>query len=110
MGTLNTAAMAEAVGEGLVALRPALTWHLTANHFPPVPTSMVDPCIAAIEAYVEAWFGGEEELADFDLSIDLPEGVFYKGNPTAPAVAIIDQYHLEFFVETQIYGNEGEQP
>jgi hypothetical protein len=97
MGNLNAAAMAEAVGEGQVALRPALAWHLQSNHFPPVPTSMIDPCIAAIEAAVDD---------DWDREVELPEGITFRGQATASASAIIDQHHLGFFVETAIYGDE----
>ena len=60
--------------------------HLTSNHYPPVPVSMVQPCIDAIDAFY--W-------DEFDLEIEMPEGVFYKGKTTAPAWAIIEQHHLE---------------
>ena len=60
--------------------------HLTSNHYPPVPVSMVQPCIDAIDAFY--W-------EEFDLEIEMPEGVFYKGKTTAPAWAIIEQHHLE---------------
>ncbi len=105
MGNLHAAAMAEAVGEGQVALRPALAWHLQSNHYPPVPLSMIDPCIAAINAAVEAYTDGDE-LVDLDRPIDLPEGITYKGLPTAPAAALIEQHHLWPFVENVLYGNE----
>ena len=97
MGNHNAAAMAEAVGEGQVALRPALVWHLTANHFPPVPVSMVEPCLAAIEAAVDG---------DWALDIELPDGVAYRGASTAPATAIVDNYRLGFFVEAEVFGDE----
>lgn len=63
----------------------ALTWHLTSNHYPPVPLSMLQPCKDAIDAF---W---EQEL---DREIALPEGVTYKGFIVAPAWAIIEQHHL----------------
>ena len=97
MGTLNAAAMAEAVGEGEVALRPALVWHLQHNHYPPVPTSMVDACIEAIEAAVDE---------DWDHPVELPEGITFRGSATAPASAIVEQHHLGFFVEAELYGDE----
>ncbi len=97
MGNLNAAAMAEAVGEGQVGLRPALVWHLQSNHYPPVPTSMVDACIAAIEAAADD---------DWDLDIELPDSVTYRDQSTAPASAIVANYHLEFFVENQLVINE----
>ena len=67
-------------------LSTAIGIHLSSNHYPPVPTSMVLPCIEALEAY---W---EDET---DREIKMPEGVSYKGLDTAPAWAIIEQHHLE---------------
>jgi hypothetical protein len=100
MGNLNAAAMAEAVGEGQVGLRPALHWHLTANHYPPVPASMVDVCVAAIEAVCD----GED-----DSEVELPEEVSYRGLSTAPASAIVENYHLGFFVENAMVMNEADE-
>jgi len=66
-------------------LETAIGMHLRSNHYPPVPLSMVEPCIAAIDAaYEDNW----------NLEIEMPEGVSYKGKKTAPAHAIIDQHHL----------------
>ena len=67
-------------------LSTAIGIHLSANHYPPVPASMVTPCIEALEAY---W---EDET---DREIAMPEGVSYKGLDTAPAWAVIEQHHLE---------------
>ena len=47
---------------------------------------MVEPCIEAIDAYYEE---------DFDRAIEMPKGVFYKGQTHAPAWAIAEQHHLE---------------
>jgi hypothetical protein len=67
-------------------LSTAIEIHLTGNHYPPVPKSMVLPCIEAIEAY---W---DDET---DRQIQMPEGVSYKGLDTAPAWAIVEQHHLQ---------------
>jgi len=67
-------------------LSTAISIHLSANHYPPVPQSMVTPCIDAIMAY---W---DDET---DREIPMPEGVTYKGFNVAPAWAIIEQHHLE---------------
>ena len=66
-------------------LEVALGYHLQGNHYPPVPLSMVQPCIEAIDAYYDE---------DYDKLIEMPEGVSYRGNTHAPAHAIIDQHHL----------------
>lgn len=90
MGSLQAAAFAEAVGDGDISLESALSWHLRANHYPPVPETMVPVCIAAIDAANEG---------DWDRSIDLPEGVSYRDQTTAPARAIIEGHHLDSFLD-----------
>lgn len=67
-------------------LSTAIGIHLSSNHYPPVPTSMVLPCIEALEAYWEN---------ETDREIPMPEGITYKGFNTAPAWAVIEQHHLE---------------
>jgi hypothetical protein len=67
-------------------LEMAISIHLQSNHYPPVPLSMVEPCIEAIDAYYED---------NYDKMIEMPEGVSYKGNTHAPAWAIIQQHHLD---------------
>ena len=68
-----------------ISLEQAIGYHLQGNHYPPVPLSMVQPCIEAIDAYYDE---------DTDREIEMPEGVSYKGKTTAPAWAIIEQHHL----------------
>ena len=67
-------------------LEVALGYHLQGNHYPPVPLSMVQPCIEAIDAYYED---------DYNKLIEMPKGVSYKGESHAPAWAIIEQHHLD---------------
>ena len=45
-------------------LETAIGIHLQSNHYPPVPLSMVEPCIEAIDAYYEE---------DYNKLIELPE-------------------------------------
>jgi len=71
-------------------LEQGIAMHLQGNHYPPVPLSMVQPCIEAIDAYYED--NKSEKL------IAMPEGVFYKGKTHAPAWAIIEQHHLQFWL------------
>ena len=67
-------------------LEQGISIHLQGNHYPPVPLSMVKPCIDAIDAYYDE---------SYDKLIEMPEGVSYKGNTHAPAWAIIEQHHLD---------------
>ena len=60
--------------------------HLSSNHYPPVPKTMVQPCVEAIDAVNDAGL--------WDLEIPLPEGVSWRGLTTAPAHAIIEAHHL----------------
>lgn len=83
MGALQAHEMAHATE---LTIEQQLAWHLQANHYPPVPSSMVTPCVEAIDAYWED---------DLDKEIDLPEGVSYRGKPTAPAREIIINHHLD---------------
>jgi hypothetical protein len=81
-----------------ISLEQAIGYHLQGNHYPPVPLSMVQPCIEALDAYHE-----------FDpmRQIEMPEGVFYKGNTTAPAWAIIEQHHLDAWLpQDDEYSND----
>ena len=66
-------------------LSTAISIHLSSNHYPPVPQSMVLPCIEAIEAYHDD---------DHYREIKLPEGITYQDRNTAPADAIIEQHPL----------------
>jgi hypothetical protein len=67
-------------------LETSIGYHLQGNHYPPVPLSMVEPCIDAIDAYWEE---------DYNRLIKMPKGVSYRGSEYAPASAIVEQHHLD---------------
>lgn len=92
MGAITARGYAEAVDEGLASLEIAISLHLRTNHFPPVPASMVGPCIEAIEAI---------EADDTSRLISLPEGVTWRGKAYAPAYAMADGHHLWDFIEQE---------
>jgi len=75
-------------------LEVALGYHLQGNHYPPVPLSMVQPCIEAIDAIWED---------DYYKAIEMPEGVTYKGETHAPAWAIAEQHHLDPWLPQEEY-------
>ena len=64
--------------------------HLQTNHYPAVPIEMVPVCIDAIDAV--------NSEGNWDKEITLPSGISWKGLTTAPASAIIEQHHLEFWL------------
>ena len=83
------------IQDSVLDLETQIAYHLQGNHYPPVPLSMVQPCIDAIDAYYED--NKSEKL------IKMPEGVSYKGKTHAPAWAIIEQHHLQFWLPEQDY-------
>lgn len=91
MGNLQATEMADTPE---LTMEQALTWHLQVNHYPPVPKEMVPVCMEAIDAY---W---EDNL---DKEVALPEGVFFRGMPTAPARDIIIQHHLDAWCSEEDY-------
>jgi hypothetical protein len=90
MGTINALGMAQAMEDGMIELRQALAWHLQSNHYPAVPLNMVDPCVVAIRWVTEG---------EHDSNVSLPDGILWRGQPVAPAWAIVDAYHLESFID-----------
>ena len=87
------------IQDSVLDLETQLAYHLQGNHYPPVPLSMVQPCIDAIDAYYDN---------DAMRFIAMPEGVFYKGMSHAPAWAVIEQHHLDFWLpqDDEYYGEE----
>lgn len=77
-----------------LSLEQQIRLHLVSNHYPPVPTSMVPVCLEAIDL---ANSEGMYEL------VKLPSGVSYKGHPTAPVWAIVENYHLSPWLSQDDY-------
>jgi len=91
MGNNTSADLANLSEYGIdISLEQQIAIQLTSNHYPPIPTTMVQPCIDAINAC-----NTDEE----HLEIELPEGVFYKNRTTAPAWAIVEQHHLSAWLD-----------
>jgi hypothetical protein len=91
MGSTYAAGLADEVG-GLIDLETALHIHLRSNHYPPVPTAMIEPCVAAIDA---------ANNDDWDRHIDLTGIAQWRGEDYAPAWAIIEGHHLESFIDSE---------
>ncbi len=74
----------------LASLDQALSWHLTNNHYPPVPLTMLPVCKEAIKlANADDWYA----------LLQLPADITYHGETHAPVNAIIKQHHLDSFLE-----------
>ncbi len=82
------------IQDSVLDLETQLLYHLRGNHYPPVPKEMVKPCIEAIDAYYDE---------DYSRMIDMPMvgdfQVLWKGMKQAPASAIVEQHHLEVFID-----------
>lgn len=68
--------------------------HLTSNHYPKPPLSMVQPCVDAIDAYYDE---------DYSKLIELPEGVSWRGNTSCSASAIVEAFHLDAWLPQEEY-------
>ena len=78
-----------ASGELNISMRDSIAIQLRSNHYPPVPLSMIDPCIEAINACNDE---------NYDKLIKLPEGISWRGQDSAPANAIVEGHHLDAWV------------
>ena len=93
MGSNMANEMASGVLEDMgimLSIEQQIGIHLSSNHYPPVPSIMIQPCINAIDAV--------NDLGLWDLPIKLPEGVSWKGSDMAPAHAIIEAHHLDAWI------------
>ena len=81
------------IQDEILDLETQILYHLKGNHYPPVPAEMVTPCIEAIDAYYDE---------DYQRMIDMPMvgdfQILYRGELQAPASAIIEQHHLQFWL------------
>lgn len=84
MGSMALAGMLEVSDRDTV-----LAWHLSHNHYPPVPLSMIPACKRAITAC---------ENGSWNKSIMLPKGVSWRGKRFAPASEIVSAHHLDSFM------------
>ena len=92
MGATQAAGFAEAVAEGDLSLAQAVAWHLQSNHYPPVPTSMVRPCLEAIEAV---------DAGELDHEVELPEGITFRGRSSCGVWDIVEGHHLHSFLSVE---------
>jgi hypothetical protein len=97
MGSVTAIGLADTA----LDLETQLLYHLKGNHYPPVPAEMVAPCIEAIDAAYDE---------DYERIIDMPMvGDFqirWRGLTQAPAWAIIEQHHLNWFIDPVDEDNE----
>lgn len=96
MGSIGAQGFADAVAEGDINLNAALIWHLSSNHFPPLPSGYIPLCLLAIEhAQDEDW--------DFELEVPdiqpVPRAVVERDGKVFVTVATaIEVFHLDSFI------------
>lgn len=79
------------ITESGLSLRDQVAWHLRGNHYPPVPSEMIEPCLLALSL---------ASNGEWEARVQLPDGITYRGDDSAPASAVIEQHHLEAWVIT----------
>lgn len=89
MGWRNAMDMAEAVERGEAEAAIALDWHLTHNHYSPLPPALAETARAAIVAVREG---------EMDRQIPLPVGMLFRGRRAMTAAEAVQSLHLEAFV------------
>jgi len=92
MGNTQAREFANAVKEGQLDQRLALGWHLTANHYPPLPAILVSVAEKAIDLANEG---------EWDKSIKLPRGTQFRFQPSITVRDAVDVMHLGSFLEDE---------
>jgi len=87
MGNQFAKDLREGIVEFALGRSESIRLHLAVNHYPPVPAIMASVCEQAIDSY-NANLNGDE-------LIEMPEGISWRGNSSAPAWAIIESHHLD---------------
>lgn len=92
MGSNTARDMADSVALDEVKLDVALEYHLRGNHYPPLPLSLVPCCKEAINnANADEW----------DKHVQLPDGISWRGQTSAPTSECIKAWHLQWFLESE---------
>jgi len=84
--------MKHEVDRGAIRMMVALQWHLTSNHYPPIPEAFVPVAQDAIEKI---------NLDEGDDLVVLPDGCTINGQSALPAYEIARLMHLDSFIEQE---------
>lgn len=90
MGSLSAYEMAQSEHDRT----KAMTWHLTVNHFPPLPVELVPVALEVVETATDPDRWTEE--------VQLPADITWRGQSTAPVWACVDAWHLDPFIAALI--------
>lgn len=81
------------------SLEQQVSWHFSSNCFPPVPQLMVPFAVEAIEHAISD---------DWDVELQCPEGVSFRGAEWVSVASIINSLHLDAFVDSAFYEEDDE--
>ena len=104
MGLMSLLGMLETGSD----LEQVMRWHLESNCYPPVNPEYIPMCLEAVKLYNDA---APDEIAMLlDKELSLPKGLVYQNDKTtAPWRAIVDNFHLEGFLQTIEGDSEDEE-
>lgn len=88
---------AEDMVEQGIDRRLALRWHLTSNHFPPLPIELLPVAERVID---------KAEAGKYHARVRLPEGITWRGKKLAPVWAAAEAWHLDAFIHGSDYLEE----
>ena len=71
-------------------METSLEWHLTANHYPPLPRALIPLCVQAIE---------KANAGDWDAHFDPIPGLSNFLNSDLTVTTVVDELHLEAFID-----------
>lgn len=89
MGSMNAYGFADAVEHGEVDLEAALYYHFGANHYPPLPFSLIPVAKRVIQ---------KARAGNWEANVRLPNGITYRGSTLAPVRACVNDWHLDAFI------------
>ena len=90
MGSITAYDLSESVMLDELRLENALMYHLTGNHYPSLPISLIPVCKRVITHY---------NNGEYNKQVRLPKGITYKGKTLAPVMVCIDNWHLQWFLD-----------
>jgi len=71
----------------------ALWWHLTCNHYPPLPTSLLPVAKRAI---------AKANRGEYDAKVFMGKGkLTFRGRKSATVAELVESMHLQEFIEEQ---------
>jgi hypothetical protein len=91
MGNLQASEMAALVRTGGTTLRAAVWWNLKANHYPPLPDSMIEVAMRAIK---------KARNGEWGARVRLPNDVTFRDGKRLITVAqAVESLHLDDLIE-----------